>query len=111
MADDPFSEDSGGTAMEAVRHNRKAQLELEAKALDQLHASVMSTHQHATAMHRELNDQDRLLNNLDRGVGAANQETRAQTRSIGHLVEQTKTHSFLVAVAVLVLIIIILLWI
>jgi predicted ABC-type ATPase len=111
MSSNGPGDDGNAVGMEVIRERRKAQLDAEAKALDQLHASVMMTHHHATHMSRELNDQDRLIGNLEHGVGAANQETRAQTRSVAQLVEQSKNNGFVITVAVLVVIIIILLWV
>lgn len=106
MAD---TEPESGDRMDVLRQQRQSQRDTENAALDRLHASIMVTHGNAAAMGRELNDHDRLLTNLDRNVGAANMETRSQTRSVGQLVNQTKSNGFLLCVAVLVVIIIILL--
>jgi hypothetical protein len=94
--------------MEAVRAQRANQTAQEAAALDRLHASIMVTHSNASAMGQELSDQDRLIGRLEDGVGAANTETRSQTRAVGTLVEETKKNGFMLTVAVLVVIIIVL---
>ncbi len=99
-----------GRLMDLARAQRKAQLDAEAAALDRLHASVMATHDHATRINVELQDQDRLLGTLNRNVNAAGMEIRDQTRSVGSLIQRSHNGCFLITVGLLVIVIIILLW-
>ena len=112
MSDAEESNGTGdGSTMDLIRKHRKGQLAAEAAALDRLHASVMSTHDQASRMNRELKDQDVLISNVERGVGAASQEAQSQTRSVGQMVEQSKNNGFLLTVAALLIVIIVLLWV
>merc|ERR1711991_363201 len=106
---DSASGEGGAGNMAELRQQHEQQRAHENAALDRLHASIMVTHSNATTMNRELNDQDRLLGNLEHGVTAANQEARSQTRSVGQLVEQTKGNGFIITVACLIVVIIVLL--